>query len=81
MGTKNHARAVRYRELALAETDSAKADLLCLLAEEAERDAYACICKGGFIRTWSSLAAHVRVFPQQPYLRVATGVHHKCSMP
>jgi len=38
MGTKNHARAVRYRELALAETDSANADLLCLLAEEAERD-------------------------------------------
>ncbi|MFY9958970.1 hypothetical protein [Bradyrhizobium sp.] len=38
MGTKNHARAVRYRQLALTETDSAKADLLCLLAEEAERD-------------------------------------------
>jgi hypothetical protein len=38
MGTKNHARAVRYRQLALAETDSAKADLLCQLAEEAERD-------------------------------------------
>jgi hypothetical protein len=31
------------------------------------------------------LAAHftvfVGVFPRQPYLRVATGVHHKCSMP
>lgn len=38
MGTKNHARAVRYRQLALTETDSAKADLLCLLAKEAERD-------------------------------------------
>jgi hypothetical protein len=38
MGTKNHARAVRYHQLALAETDRAKADLLCLLAEEAERD-------------------------------------------
>jgi hypothetical protein len=38
MGMKNHARAVRYRQLALAETDSAKADLLCLLAEEAERE-------------------------------------------
>ncbi len=38
MGTKSHVRAVRYRQLALAETDSAKADLLCLLAEEAERD-------------------------------------------
>jgi hypothetical protein len=38
MGPKNHARAERYHQLALAETDSAKADLLCPLAEEAERD-------------------------------------------
>jgi hypothetical protein len=36
--TKNHARAVRYRQLALTETDGVKANLLYLLAEEAERN-------------------------------------------
>jgi hypothetical protein len=34
----NHARAIRYRELALAEPDRSKADLLLMLADEAERD-------------------------------------------
>ena len=35
---KNQARAVRYRQLSLAEPDRAKADLLLKLAEEADRD-------------------------------------------
>jgi hypothetical protein len=35
---KNHARAVRYCQLALAESDKAKAALLYKIAEEAERD-------------------------------------------
>jgi hypothetical protein len=34
---KNHARALRYRELALAEADNDKAGLLNRLADEAER--------------------------------------------
>jgi hypothetical protein len=36
--SKNHTRAVRYRQLALAEADRSKADLLYKLADEAERD-------------------------------------------
>lgn len=35
---KNHARAVRYRQLALAEPDQAKAAILYKIADEAERD-------------------------------------------
>ena len=38
VSTKNHARAVRYRELALAEPDRSKADLLLKIADEADRD-------------------------------------------
>jgi hypothetical protein len=38
VSTKNHARAIRYRELALAEPDRSKADMLLMLADEAERD-------------------------------------------
>ena len=38
MSTKNHTRAVRYRELALAEPDRSKADLLLKIADEADRD-------------------------------------------
>jgi hypothetical protein len=34
----NHIRAVRYRQLALAEPDKAKADVLYKIADEAERD-------------------------------------------
>jgi hypothetical protein len=37
MGDKNHDRAVRYRRLALAEPDKAKAALLQKIADEAER--------------------------------------------
>jgi hypothetical protein len=35
---KNQARAVRYRQLSLAEPDRAKADLLLKLVDEADRD-------------------------------------------
>ena len=38
MTPKNHARAVRYRQLALAESDQAKAAVLYKIADEAERD-------------------------------------------
>jgi hypothetical protein len=38
MNSKNHIRAVRYRQLALAEPDRAKADVLLKIADEAERD-------------------------------------------
>ena len=34
----NHARAVRYRQLALVETDKAKAAVLYKIADEAEQD-------------------------------------------
>jgi hypothetical protein len=35
MNSKNHIRAVRYRQLALAEPDRAKADVLLKIADEA----------------------------------------------
>jgi hypothetical protein len=38
MNPKNHARAVRYRQLALAEPDKAKAAILLSIADEADRD-------------------------------------------
>jgi hypothetical protein len=38
MVPKNHARAVRYRQLALAEPDKAKAAILFAIADEADRD-------------------------------------------
>jgi hypothetical protein len=38
MTSKNHARVVRYRKLALGEPDRSKADLLLKLADEADRD-------------------------------------------
>jgi hypothetical protein len=38
MNSKNHIRVVRYRQLALAEPDRAKADVLLKIADEAERD-------------------------------------------
>ena len=38
MNPKNHARAVRYRKLALTESDEARANLLLTIADEAERD-------------------------------------------
>ena len=38
MDLNNRARAVRYRQLALAEPDKAKAAILIKIAEEAEQD-------------------------------------------
>jgi hypothetical protein len=38
MNPKNNARAIRYRQLALAEADKAKAAVLYKIADEAERD-------------------------------------------
>jgi hypothetical protein len=38
MNPKNHTRAVRYRQLALAEPDKAKAAILLTIADEADRD-------------------------------------------
>jgi hypothetical protein len=43
MTPKNHARAVRYRQLALAEPDKGKAAILFKIAEEADRDV---LCAG-----------------------------------
>jgi hypothetical protein len=37
MSPKNHARAVRYRQLALVEPDKAKAAVLHQIADEADR--------------------------------------------
>jgi hypothetical protein len=38
MVPSNHARAVRYRQLALGEPDRARADLLYKIADEADRN-------------------------------------------
>jgi hypothetical protein len=38
MNPNNHARAVRYRRLAMAEPDKVKAAVLFQIADEAERD-------------------------------------------
>jgi hypothetical protein len=38
MNPRNHARAVRYRQLALAEPDRTKVAVLLTIADEAERD-------------------------------------------
>jgi hypothetical protein len=47
MTPKNHARAVRYRQLSLAEADCGKADLLLKLADEADRDL---LCTSDWLR-------------------------------
>jgi hypothetical protein len=46
--SKNHARSVRYRQLALAEPDRAIADVLLKLADEADRDV---LCTSDWIRS------------------------------
>ena len=48
MNSKNHIRAVRYRQLALAEPDQAKADVLYKIADEAER---AVLCTVDWMRS------------------------------
>ena len=52
MSPKNHARAVRYRQLALAEPDKARAAVLYKIADEAERDVLCTVDKTslGFLR-------------------------------
>jgi hypothetical protein len=49
---KNHARAVRYRQLALAESDKAKAAVLYKIADEADRDVLCTVDRTslGFVR-------------------------------
>ena len=52
---KNAARAVRYRELALAEPDRSKADMLLKLADEADRDV---LCTADWLfEKWQGKAA------------------------
>jgi hypothetical protein len=45
--SRNHARAVRYRQLALGEPDRAKADMFYKLADEAERNV---LCTSDWMR-------------------------------
>jgi hypothetical protein len=47
MNPRNRARAVRYRQLSLAEADCGKADLLLKLADEADRDV---LCTSDWLR-------------------------------
>jgi hypothetical protein len=47
MTPKNQVRAVRYRRLALAEPDKAKAAILDQIADEAERDVPCTVDKNG----------------------------------
>jgi hypothetical protein len=51
----SNARSVRYRRLAIAEQDKAKADLLLKLADECDRG-LPCTAE----RLWASLAAMIR---------------------
>jgi hypothetical protein len=44
---KSQARAVRYRQLSLAEPDGARTDLLLKLADEADRDV---LCASDWLR-------------------------------
>jgi hypothetical protein len=48
MDRKNHARAVRYRQLALADPDKAKADVLYRIAEETDRDVLCTVDRTNF---------------------------------
>ena len=48
MDPNNHARAERYRQLALAEPDKAKAAILIKIAEEAEQDV---LCTADWMRS------------------------------
>ena len=47
MNQKNHDRAVRYRQLALAEPDKNRAAVLFKIAEEAERDVLCSVDRTG----------------------------------
>jgi hypothetical protein len=52
MNSKNHVRALRYRQLANAEPDKAKAAVLYKIAEEAEQDILCTVDRTdvGFVR-------------------------------
>jgi hypothetical protein len=53
---KNDARAVKYRKLALAESDRSRADLLLKLADEADRDV---LCTSDWLdKKWVDKAAN-----------------------
>jgi hypothetical protein len=54
---RDHARAIRYRQLALREADRSKAALLNLIADEAERGVLVTSDRSGFQRSE----------PQPPY--------------
>jgi hypothetical protein len=54
---ENHQRAARYRQLALAEPDRAKADLLLKLADEADRDV---LCTSDWARSSSPNGATMK---------------------
>ena len=57
MTPNNQVRAVRYRRLALAESDKAKAAILNQIADEAERDVLCTVDKmGSGLRRQSSRA-------------------------
>jgi hypothetical protein len=58
---KNHQRAARYRQLALAEPDRAKADLLLKLADEADRDV---LCTSDWLRSSSPNGATMKSLKQ-----------------
>ena len=47
MSPNNHARAVRYRQLALVEPDKVKAAMLYQIADEAERDVLCSVDRTG----------------------------------
>ena len=52
MTPDNRPRAIRYRQLALAEADRAKADLLLKLADEADREV---LCTSDWLRETRSI--------------------------
>jgi hypothetical protein len=54
MSDRNHDRAVRYRRLALAEPDKAKAALLQKIADEAEQGVLCTVDKGEPIPDFTS---------------------------
>jgi hypothetical protein len=58
---KNYARAVRYRQLALAEPDRDRADLLLKLADEADRDV---LCTSDWCRSSPSDGAAMKPLKQ-----------------
>jgi hypothetical protein len=64
--SKNNARAVRYRQLALADPDRAKADLLLMLADEAERGV---LCTSDWLR--SNLRDGLEMKPSNKTVKVS----------